>query len=316
MGKYMDKMLAEMKAAERKMSRQVPPECELLSDEAGRKYQLIKKTCPDCGAECESRIYYFPGYVYQTNRLGRCPACREKQERLLEADEKDKIRAENNELREKWRYSCGIPRKFWHKGFQHYEQDWQPKAYARCFEYAENFPITNPQNYESLVLYSDHSWGTGKTHLAAAIAHHVLNRWNGEPRRCPVAFISEPMLFKMIRDTYSYNRQERETQMSEKQIIDSLVNTPLLILDDLGKEEVSDPRFVQRTLFAIFDGRYNLELPVVITANLNDSGLRRHMGGGSDNEAAFNRLNEMCRGTMVCMDGKSYREKIAQDMCK
>ncbi len=306
-----------MKAEASRSQKQVPLECELLSDERGRKYKLIQRNCPDCGKECETRVYYFDqGYTWTTNPLGFCPDCRKKHDDQEKADEMAKIKADNDELRERWRGSCGIPKKFAFKGFQHYEKDWQPKAYSRCLEYAELFPIVHPQGYESLILYSDHTWGSGKTHLASAITHRILSRWNGETRKCPVMFISEPMLFKNIRDSFNYTPQEKLKLQSEKEIIDSLINIPLLILDDLGKEEVSDLRFVQRTLFAIFDGRYNAELPVVVTANLNDAGLKAHMGGNAGNEAAYNRLYEMCRGEMVCMDGKSYREKLAHETNK
>jgi DNA replication protein DnaC len=262
-------------------------------------------------------VTYFPENsllsAWSNGRSGLCPACRQKRSDELDAAEMSKAKGEMDDRRERWRQTCGIPPKYTLSGFQQFDKSWQPKAFAVVREYAENFPIRAPEGYKSLVLYSTKSWGTGKTHLACAVAHHILSRWNGETGICPVRFVSEPVLFKTIRETYSYSPLEKETKSSESDIINSLIRVPLLILDDLGKEDVADLRFVQRTLFAIIDGRYNLDLPVLVTANLDDAGLRAHMGGATENEASFNRLMEMCKSTMIRMDGKSYRDKLAGD---
>jgi DNA replication protein DnaC len=312
MGEWMNKMLPEMKAAGRS-TRPVPPESKLLSDEQGRKYYELNLKCAGCGQDYKARNYILNnGWTWNTGKTGYCQECSEKRAAEFYRQEKEKADAELIGKRESWRVSCGIPLKYRFKGFQHFEQSYQPKAFMKCQDYAQKFPIDNPQSYPSLVLYSDHTWGTGKTHLACSIAHHILSRWAGEPRTCPVKFVSEPVLFESIRETYNFSFQEKEQLPSAKNIIDSCIRVPLLILDDLGKEEVSDLRFVQRTLFSIFDGRYNAELPVVVTANLNDAGLRSHMGGNAGNEASFNRLFEMCKGEFVHMDGQSYRDKLAR----
>ncbi len=283
------------------------------------EYQSILKPgiCVDCKKEYNAVISFFPnGWSWKNDRSGRCHTCQKKRAEEAENQEQAAAKAEIDNRRGKWRQGCGIPLKYQFKGFEQFDQSWQPKPFRKVLEYAENFPIDKPRGYWSLILFSTRTWGTGKTHLACAAAHHILGRWNGETQRCPVRFVSEPTLFKSIRDTYSFTLQEKETQASEKDIINSLISVPLLILDDLGKEDVADLRFVQRTLFAIFDGRYNAELPVLVTANLDDTGLRAHMGGSTDNEAAFNRLSEMCKGEFIRMDGKSYRDKLAVEANK
>ena len=157
--------------------------------------------------------------------------------------------------------------------------------------------------HPSLFIYGD--WGTGKTHLSCAIAHRIFDRWNGGERGCPrVVFVSEPDLFRRIQATYSFNKEEREIRESEDNIIKGISYCDLLILDDVGKERRSDPRFVQRTLFAIVDNRYRLELPMVITANFDVDGLKKHL-----EDASFDRFFEMTKGSYVKMDGESYRRK-------
>jgi len=72
------------------------------------------------------------------------------------------------------------------------------------------------------------------------------SRWSGETGTCPVKFVSEPVFYlnpsgRLIISAF----QEKEQLPSAKNIIDLCIRVPLLIIDDLGKEEVSDLRFVQ-----------------------------------------------------------------------
>ena len=189
----------------------------------------------------------------------------------------------------------------------------QDKAFQKCWNYAENFPLAAPQGYPSLVLFSERSWGVGKTHLVCALGHRLLDRWKGEKIGRPIIkFISEPDLYLQIQATYNYSPEDRLHRESEASIIQSLLQPCLLIIDDVGKRKVQDGRFVQRIMFAIIDGRYKAMLPIVLTANLGQNGLKAYLGGGED-EASFDRLIEMCGGKsgkaikFFRLEGPSYR---------
>ncbi len=260
---------------------------------------------------------------------GRCPDCR----KLFVVEEAKKEEVARQRViatqRAEWRRHCGLTGKYFTTEFGNFDSGKQPvehrkgigRAFKTCQDYAENFPITKPVGYPSLVLYSEHSWGVGKTHMASAIGHRILNRWNGEEIfRNPIYFTTEPDLFNYIRSTYNMTdeqririTQERHMPAVEDMLIQWLIRVPLLILDDLGKTEVTDPRFVQRTLFTIIDGRDRAQLPMVITANLSPDGLRRHLGGGTDNElgneAAYDRLLSMAKGKFIQLEGKSQRHE-------
>ena len=199
----------------------------------------------------------------------------------------------------------GIPPKFMDSSFKTFDKGWQDKALKFCNQYAEDFPVgRRPLNYRSLYLWSAKSWGVGKTHLCCAIAHRIFERWSGEGL-CPmVYFVSESDLFRQIQATYSYNREESHLRDSEDDILRRLIGCDLLILDDVGKEKRADPRFVQRTLFSLIDGRYKLQLPMILTANVGADGLKRHLEG-----ASFDRFFEMIEGKSACLDGESYRRK-------
>lgn len=263
------------------------------------------KTCRQCGNEYEAHFGHIAGITIEFGH-GYCPECRKK---LLDEEEKrdtgNKLKQLNSQ-REKWRVSCGIPLRYQVSRFANFDISVSGsirKVMKICQEYADKFLPHTPTKSLSLVLYSRNTWGVGKTYLACSIAHEILDKWMGEPQYCPIMFVSEPQLFLRVRSTF--NRREGET---EEEIYRQLSSTPLLILDDVGKEEVSDPRFVQRVLFSVIDSRYQKMLPIVITANLDTDGLDKHLGGDRGNSASMDRIVEMTGNNFYELIGESYRD--------
>jgi DNA replication protein DnaC len=120
-------------------------------------------------------------------------------------------------------------------------------AWKTARAYAED-----PQGW--LVLHG--AFGTGKTHLAAAIANYRLSKAE------PVVFIVVPDLLDHLRSTFSPN-----SEVTYDELFETVRNTPLLILDDLGTQ-TSTP-WAQEKLYQILNHRYNKGLPTVITTNLS-----------------------------------------------
>ncbi|MDD4877360.1 MAG: ATP-binding protein, partial [Dehalococcoidales bacterium] len=210
--------------------------------------------------------------------------------------------------RESRRSSSGIPPRYMTAKFETFKAGSQDNALNKCKEYAEEYPVgEKPRGYRSLYLWSTNSWGTGKTHLASAICHCILDRWDGTGRLPYIIFTSEPDLFRRIQATYSYDFQEQRTKESESDIINQIASADLVVLDDVGKEPRSDMRFVRRTLFAIINARYDSQLPLVVTANLNPTGLKSHLDE-PPTEASFNRFISMIKQKHIHMDGESYRK--------
>lgn len=275
--------------------------------------------------EClKCRAKYNAGHVYNIfgadidQSRGLCPECFEKkrvQEEKAVADEKLR---EISVKRERWRADCGIPLTFQKESFetwQHGRPGNVDGIYELCEKYANEFPLTKPQGFRSLVLTSAKVWGLGKSHLACSIAHRILDRWNGEDMVCPVAVVTEPDLFARVRATYNRtvytDGGTAPAQETEESIMKKLSWVPLLILDDVGKEDVENLKFVQRYLFRLINGRYNNnKLPMVLTSNLTDAGFRAHLGG--ENEASLDRLLETCGGNFYSVTGKSYRRKYTE----
>ena len=95
-------------------------------------------------------------------------------------------------------------------------------------------------------------YGTGKTHLAAAIANHRSNV--GEN----VMFITVPDLLDYLRTAF-----DPKADMTFDKLFNQVRTVPLLVLDDLGTE--STKPWAQEKLFQILDHRYVSLLPTVIT---------------------------------------------------
>ena len=97
--------------------------------------------------------------------------------------------------------------------------------------------------------------GTGKTHLAAAIANERAGRGH------PAYFVTVPDLLDHLRAAYG-----PDSKVSYDKVFEAVRTTPLLILDDLGAQ--SGTPWAQEKLFQLLNYRYNAALPTVITTNL------------------------------------------------
>lgn len=272
-----------------------------------------KRVCknPDCLKEYQARIFT----VLNTQLVqgqGYCPGCVKKQAVKEEAKEKAIEDARVKQQRRLWRSACGISPMFMNERFDTFDRTKQPEAYKVCLDYANKYPLDTLRGYHSLLLLSDHSWGVGKTHLASSIGHKIIDRWNGSNISCPVLFISEPELYTRIQASYNFTGEGGQRRENEASIIWQLINVRLLIMDDVGKRRVSDPKFVQRIMFSIIDGRYREMLPMVITANLEPGDLAVYLSGGQGDEASMDRLVEMCKGASWRLEGDSFRAKKAK----
>jgi len=136
--------------------------------------------------------------------------------------------------------------------------------------------------------------GTGKTHLAVGILHLCLAK-------------GIPGVFADLNDVYrrvwaTYNRQGG----GEGEVLDPLVNTPLLILDEVGCRNTP---WAQETLNYLVTQRYNYERPTLLTTN--------YLETPSQGESALvdrigvrtrSRLHEMCR--QVELSGTDFRQQV------
>jgi DNA replication protein DnaC len=118
---------------------------------------------------------------------------------------------------------------------------------------------------ETAVEYADNpaGWliftgpnGSGKTHLAAAIANRAIQQGH------VVFFVHVPDLLDHLRATYA-----PASDISYSEMFDQVVNTPLLILDGLGSQSTTP--WAQEKLHQIINHRFNAQLPTIVTTALD-----------------------------------------------
>ncbi len=117
-------------------------------------------------------------------------------------------------------------------------------------EYCQNFALSP---YGWIIL--EGSYGSGKTHLAAAIGNTRLDHGD------VVLFLTAPDLLDHLRSTFSDHTEESYGALFER-----IRTTNLLILDDLGVENPSG--WALEKLFQLLNHRYIEKLPTVITTNV------------------------------------------------
>jgi len=98
--------------------------------------------------------------------------------------------------------------------------------------------------------------GCGKTHLAAAIVNFRYQN------KKPALFVVVPDFLDHLRSTF-----QPESKTSYDRLFESVKNTPLLVLDDFGKQSTTP--WAQEKLYQVINYRYNAQLSTVITTNLS-----------------------------------------------
>jgi len=124
--------------------------------------------------------------------------------------------------------------------------------------------------------------GVGKTHLAVALLKELFLKKN----IAGLFYDTNSLLFKL--------RASFDGVESSREILEEVINTPILVLDDLGSERLSD--WAKDILHYIIINRYNDLKPMIITSNIKLKGksefeesLEERMGS-----SIASRLAEVC----------------------
>ena len=178
----------------------------------------------------------------------------------------------------------GVGKRFLTATFENFERKRMPKAYDIALGFAEKF---DQNDGEGLIFTGD--VGTGKTHLAAAIAAKIIRN-----NSATVEFVSYVEVLADIRAAFS-NHSEEAYLLEER-----MRKTDLLVIDDLGKEKPSP--FTNELFYRVVNGRYKDRLPMIITSNYGVESLSERL-----DYPVFSRLAAICRA--VEMRGIDYRMK-------
>ena len=237
------------------------------------------KTCPKHDLE------YEPTEVAGI-RAG-CPKCedeRAEEWRLADAERK-KVEAST-----RWQAkleAAGIPKRFQSKTLLAYkaECDGQRKALDWAREYAWSFEKTADSGRSALLIGKP---GTGKSHLAIAIALHLLEHggtaWFGTVQQA----------VRKVKDSWG-----RKSKTTESEAIASMTKPDLLILDEVGIQFGTN--FESNLLFDILNERYAQMRPTILLSNLLADDVTEFLG-----ERVLDRMRED-GGKVMVFDWDSYR---------
>lgn len=251
-------------------------ECVVLMGQA-MIWNLEKPRC-----DCEKAVAFWKGWDA-------------KQEKI----KKEKELAEEQELRKQKIESIlgksGIKKRYLSRTIDSFSVTAENK---RSFEVATDY-IKNFREYftQGKGLYLEGPCGTGKTHLAIAIALAIIN--TGVPVICKTSID----ILGDIKRCY-----ERNSEVTEEEFLEAYKTVDLLIIDDLGKEQVTE--WSVPVLYSILNERYEALLPTIITTNYNTSALAEKLSAKGDTETAAAIISRFVESyKRVTMAWADYRRK-------
>lgn len=220
--------------------------------------------------------------------LTRCPHCLLEEIKKIETDietlEQIQKQKRIRELKEK----SNIPLRFAEASFDDYEENAQNKfAKTVCLRYAEKWQERFAQG-GGLVFCGKP--GTGKNHLACAIANYII-----EKHQADVLITTAMRIIRKVKSTWDKN-----TEVSEDDVIRVYCQKDLLIIDEVGVQFGTDAEKI--ILFEIINERYEQMLPTILMSNLTETELGKYIG-----ERIIDRMKEG-KGAVIKFDWESYRK--------
>lgn len=241
-------------------------------------------------ATCETHGEYLEyGHVFFGEKViwTGCHVCSKNK---ADADEKIRLDIQDQARQQKIEArlsQAGIPMRFRNRNFDNFIASTpdQEHALAVARTFADNF--SEHVEAGTSLIFSGRT-GTGKSHLALAIAQAVM------PKHTAM-YLNALDAVRMIRDTW-----RKGSAQSETDILNSLGSIDLLVIDEVGVQNGTDNE--QMLMFDIINHRYRDMKPTIFLTNLSTKGF-----SGYVTERSFDRLKEC--GTWVTFNWDSHRGK-------
>lgn len=203
---------------------------------------------------------------------------------------------------------CRIPPRYEHCSLESFEPGSASlrAALEKAVAFCESYPHLGEDEGLGLLFTGDN--GVGKTHLAAAVLRELVTRKGASGQ-----FWDFHALIREIKSSY-----DPETKTTELMVLQPVVETDVLVLDDLGAWKMTD--WMNDTLFFVLNGRYMAKRPTVITTNYQDVTREEVLAADPLRRREFlverigqrlrSRLMEMC--LVVRIQGSDHRQARQQ----
>jgi DNA replication protein DnaC len=174
------------------------------------------------------------------------------------------------------------------------------KAKLAAEKFVEEYPM--PQSFGLLFMGPQ---GVGKTHLAVGIIRGLIRY-----KSVQCLFCTFPELLKEIQNSYN-----PVSQASELSLLQPILETEVLVLDELGAQNPSS--WVRDEVSYVLNYRYNENKVTILTTNFKDEDERKDVKSGITDTLSErigvrmrSRLFEMCK--TIKMDGNDFRKAVKQ----
>jgi DNA replication protein DnaC len=199
---------------------------------------------------------------------------------------------------------CRIPARYEQCNLGNFDP-WTPSSAAaleKALVYCNGYPHLGRDEGLGLLLTGGN--GVGKTHLAVGVLHELATGKGAFGQ-----FWDFHELIREIRNSYN-----EETRTTELQVLEPVIETSVLLLDDLGAWRMTD--WMVDTLFFIINQRYLAKRATIITTNFPDVSAEQAAADRSNRRTEYlveriggslrSRLMEMC--VVIRMDGPDFRQ--------
>lgn len=248
--------------------------------------QKIETRKCETHGDYKSEMFVFCGRENWTS----CPLCQDEKRRQDEIESQQRFAREQEERRiQNALRDATIPRRFADASFESYvcQNESQRRIYAALQAYAANFPEHRAQGVGMIMTGGV---GTGKTHLAVAIARHVIH---GHKMTAKYASINRVMV--AIKSSFHGDSDG----ITQQDVYEILRQPDLLILDEVGAQQATE--FEKLVMFDIVNARYEDVRPTILISNLSIKQVAECVG-----DRVIDRLREN-GGKSFVFDWNSYR---------
>ncbi|WP_342221124.1 ATP-binding protein [Candidatus Fukatsuia endosymbiont of Tuberolachnus salignus] len=261
-----------------------------LKEIAGVRVDVAEVLCPQHGA-FEQRCRTLQGFANVQQKTD-CPACLHEKITVLKKNIASDQQRNQAQLIKNLLSQTGIPARFTTASFESY----QPinaeslRCQKVCQAYAQKWHERLAQG-GGLVMCGKP--GTGKNHLAVAIAKHIITTHHAS-----VVLTSALRITREVKSTWA-----KDATQTESEVIKHYTGVDMLIIDEIGVQFGSEAE--KLILFEIINTRYENMKPTLLLSNLPKEDLTTYLG-----ERVLDRMNEG-GGCTLAFTWESYRVRTA-----